>query len=64
MPDSGEFIVPEKHWFIWPDLDISGHGNVRPESIKNAILELASVDETQYYGKPFQRWFGRKQMIP
>ena len=64
MPAGGEFIVPEKHWFIWPDLDISGHGNVRPESIQKAILELASVEETQYYGKPFRRWFGRKQTLP
>jgi hypothetical protein len=64
MPEAGEFIVPENHWFIWPNLDISGHGTVRPESIKNAILELASVSETQYYGKPFQRWFGRKQILP
>jgi hypothetical protein len=64
MPDTGEFRVPENHWFIWPNLDISGHGNVREESIKSAILELADVHETQFYGKPFQRWFGRKQTLP
>jgi hypothetical protein len=64
MPTTGEFLVPENHWFIWPNLDISGHGNVQEASIRRAILELADVNEAQFYGKPFHRWFGRKQMLP
>jgi len=64
MPDTGEFVVPENHWFIWPKLDISGHGNIRAESIRHAILELADVNETQFYGQPFHRWFGRQQILP
>jgi hypothetical protein len=64
MPVSGGLTVPENHWFIWPSLDISGHGNVGPGNITAAMLDLANVDETQFYGKPFARWFGRKQILP
>ena len=35
MPDTGEVQVPEKHWFIWPNLDISGHGNVGEDRISS-----------------------------
>jgi hypothetical protein len=64
MPTAGDLIVAENHWFIWPSLDISGHGNVGAGNITEAMLELANVSETQFYGKPFARWFGRKQMLP
>jgi len=63
MPGSGEFIVPEKHWFIWPDIDISGHG-FSAAVISNTLLTMASVNETQLYGKAFPRWFWRKQILP
>ncbi|MGC9943065.1 MAG: hypothetical protein ABSE48_14640 [Verrucomicrobiota bacterium] len=64
MPGSGDFIVPENHWFIWPNLDISGHGNVGESRISDAIMNLANVDEDQYFGKPFQKWFWRMQILP
>jgi hypothetical protein len=64
MPVSGGFTVPEKHWFIWPNLDISGHGNIAESSISATLVSLAEVGETQYFGKPFHRWFGRKQILP
>ncbi|MDR3460270.1 MAG: hypothetical protein P4N60_22810 [Verrucomicrobiae bacterium] len=64
MPVSGELIVAENHWFIWPSLDISGHGNVGAGNITAVMLDMANVSETQFYGKPFARWFGRKQILP
>jgi hypothetical protein len=64
MPQAGEWIVPEKHWFIWPNLAISGHGNVGEQRISETMLELADVSSTQYLGQPFHRWFGRKQTLP
>lgn len=64
MPASGELVVPEKHWFIWPNLGISGHGNVGEARISSALLGLASVDESNFWGSPFHRWFGRKQILP
>jgi len=64
MPGSGEVVVPEKHWFIWPNLDISGHGYVGEGAISSAMVQLATVSEKQVVGtgKPFQRWFWRQQM--
>ncbi|HAO80934.1 MAG TPA: hypothetical protein DCQ92_18595 [Verrucomicrobia subdivision 3 bacterium] len=64
MPGSGELTMPENHWFIWPNLDISGHGNVSESSISSTLLNMASVNETQFFGKPFHRWFWRKQILP
>jgi hypothetical protein len=64
MPNSGEVIVPEKNWFIWPELGISGHGNTSEASISDAMLRLATVPENQFVGKPFKRWFWRKQILP
>ncbi len=64
MPASGSFIVPENHWFIWPDLAISGHGNVGEADISAAMLERADVPENQFVGKPFKRWFWRQQSLP
>ncbi|HUA68518.1 MAG TPA: hypothetical protein VMA13_08215 [Candidatus Saccharimonadales bacterium] len=64
MPTSGTLTVPEKHWFIWPDLAISGHGNVGEASISAAMLQMADVSENQFVGKPFNRWFWRRQSLP
>ncbi len=64
MPATGEWVVPEKHWFIWPNLAISGHGNVNQEALQSTLLRLADVAPEQYLGRPFDRWFGRKQTLP
>lgn len=64
MPPAGELTVPENHWFIWPDLGISGHGNVSEANISSTMLGMADVKETQFYGRPLHRWFGRKQILP
>jgi hypothetical protein len=64
MPQTGALTVPENHSFIWPNLDISGHGDVGEARISSAILGLAGVDETNFFGKPLHRWFWRKQILP
>jgi hypothetical protein len=64
MPSDGEWVVPENHWFIWPNLDISGHGNVSEARISSAMLNLANVNEDHFFGKPLARWFWRKQILP
>lgn len=64
MPAAGEWRVPEKHWFIWPDLAISGHGNVSEASISGTLLVLADVAPRQLLGLPFDRWFWRQQTLP
>jgi hypothetical protein len=64
MPSDGEWVVPENHWFIWPNLDISGHGNVAEARISSSMMNLANVSEDQFFGKPLARWFWRKQILP
>jgi len=64
MPVTGSLIVPGNHWFIWPDLDISGHGYISQSAISGVMLQLADVSEQQFVGKPFKRWFGRQQFWP
>jgi hypothetical protein len=62
MPVSGEFSVPEKYWFIWPDFDISNRGNVSTEAVASAMVSRAIVSPNQLVGKPFARWFHRRQL--
>lgn len=64
MPVSGEWLVPEKHWFIWPNLAISGHGNIGADRITAAMMQLANVSPEQYLGRPLSRWVWRQQVLP
>ncbi len=63
MPQGGGLIVPEKNWFIWPEFAISGHGNIGEAGISATMLQLATVPEDQFAGKPFKRWFWREQIF-
>jgi hypothetical protein len=62
MPETGELTVPEKHWFLWPDLAITGHGNAPAGALTAALLQMATISEEQFAGKPFKRWFWRRQV--
>lgn len=64
MPQGGELVVPEKHWFVWPDLAISINGNVGEGPISASMLQLAIISESEFIGKPFRRWFWRRQLFP
>jgi hypothetical protein len=61
MPQSGDLTVPQKHWFVWPDLGITGHGNAPAGALTTALLQMATISETQFAGKPLKRWFWRRQ---
>ena len=61
MPTEGEVNVPEKVWFIWPNLDIRMHGNVAAANISDTLLRAAMVAQTNIIGRPTQHWFGRRQ---
>lgn len=63
MPAKGELVVPEKCWFLWPEVVISGRGNAAETTIANALLGLATVRESQFNGKPLKRWFWRRQIL-
>jgi hypothetical protein len=64
MPMTGGMIVPEKHWFIWPNLGISGYGDVGEARVSSAVMGLAQVAQEDFFGKPMHRWFWRKQTLP
>ena len=61
MPVQDELVVPEKVWFIWPTIDISGHGRVTEASISTTLQQTAMVSQKQIIGRPFKHWFGRRQ---
>ncbi len=63
MPTTGELVVPEKYWFIWPELAISNPANAGEANISALMLRLANVNENQFIGKPFKWWFGRRQSL-
>jgi hypothetical protein len=63
MPDRGGLVVKENHWFIWPELVISTQGNGASAAADAAFLRISDVEQIQYLGKPFRRWFGRKQHL-
>jgi hypothetical protein len=62
MPTAGELVVPEKRWFVWPEVAISGHGNVPASDVAEALLRLCTISEEQFVGKPSHRWLWRKQL--
>ncbi len=64
MPKTGETVVPEKNWFLWPEVAITGNGNAQEAVISTTMLQMATVAEAQFVGKPFKRWFWRRQIIP
>jgi hypothetical protein len=63
MPGSGQLTVPENCLFAWPDLGIQVHGNVPEGYITDVAMRVATVHEDQFVGKPFQHWFGRRQLF-
>lgn len=64
MPVTGGFTVGENQWFIWPDFAISGHGNAAEANLSGAMMNFADVNVSQYRGRMFHSWFGRKQSLP
>lgn len=63
MPGEGEWVIPEKTWFIWPNLAISGHGAAPESAVSAAMQRTALVSQPQLVGKPFKHWFGRRQWL-
>jgi hypothetical protein len=61
MPAQGEFVVPEKVWFVWPNLGITGGGRVAEANISETLQRTAMVSQNAIIGRPFQSWFGRRQ---
>ncbi len=63
MPEAGELAVPQNCWFVWPDVDIRGHGAVSENEIAKTLMGMAVIKKNQFIGKPFKRWFWRRQVL-
>ena len=61
MPMGGEFVVPEKHWFVWPEFAMGGRGNANPQIFSDRMIQLGMVSEAQVIGRPYKHWFFRHQ---
>lgn len=63
MPVTGELLVPGKSWLVWPEMDIRNPG-VSEDAVAQAMLRLAQVAPEQMVGRPYGRWFFRRQIAP
>lgn len=61
MPETGDWIVPGKHWFVWPQLARSGHGQTDEGALSETILALSTISKDQFLGKPPRHWLWRRQ---
>jgi hypothetical protein len=64
MPSSGNLLVADGSWFIWPNMDIGGHGDVGAGVTENAMTTLAMVPQSNFIGMVFHHWWWRKQTLP
>jgi hypothetical protein len=62
MPASGNLVVPEKHWFVWPETAINGHGYVPGDAVSTALLQIGNIPEDHCLGVPFKHWFWWKNV--
>jgi len=63
MPVVGSLRVPEKTWLIWPSLHTVTRNNVGDDVIAGSVLGMAMVPPEGIIGRPFGRWFWRKQNL-
>lgn len=60
MPLQGALDVPEKHWFIWPELDINRQPKVPDHILGDMYSSQALVSKDQFVGTICKRWFWRR----
>jgi hypothetical protein len=63
MPETGQFTIPPKSWFLWPDFAIYGNGRAAQMQAEELFRALGVVAQTNFVGRPFQRWFFRRQRV-
>ena len=61
MPREGKFVVPQKVWFVWPNLGIIRRGGIAESDISAFLQRTAMVSQNQIIGRAFKHWFGRRQ---
>jgi signal peptidase I len=60
MPASGSYEVGKNHWFIWPDMAMTGANPVAAQ-VSATLLREAMVPADRLIGKPIKWWFWRQQ---
>jgi hypothetical protein len=55
MPQSGECIVPEKKWFIWPVVGVKESRFDGQSRVTGALMQMALVSKDQLIEMPFKR---------
>jgi hypothetical protein len=63
MPRTGEWVVPKKHWFVWPNLAITGHGAADEKYISELFRANGMIDQSKFVGRSYSYWFWRRQSI-
>jgi hypothetical protein len=63
MPIDGELVVPENHWFIWPDLAMNMRGAAAGIYMEQLLKNRSLVAQTNFVGVPFKHWFFRNQTL-
>ena len=63
MPIEDELVVPEKHWFIWPDFAMNMHGAAAGIQVEQLLKNRSLIAQTNFVGVPFRRWFFREQTL-
>jgi hypothetical protein len=67
MPTDGEWMVPENHWFIWPESGMELRGNAAAGTAAArtlAMIDISFVPESRLVGRALRRWFWRTFEIP
>jgi len=62
MPASGATVLSQGTWLIWPSLETVVNVNADPHTVSAAVLQMAMIRREQVVGKPFKRWFWRRQV--
>lgn len=60
MPQAGEIVVPDGHWFVWPKFKINMR--LSESDISKRTMLYAMIGTDDLVGKPFKYWFWRKQL--
>jgi hypothetical protein len=63
MPTEGELVVPDEHWFIWPDFAMNMRGAAAAIHVEELLKNRSLIAQTNFVGVPFKRWFFRKQTL-
>ena len=63
MPTAGSYPVPRDTWFAWPRMLQLGAARTSPDLITHAFLDQAQITRADFMGRPYRRWFFRRQDV-